>query len=292
MILEGGSFGTTGPISPPGFLVAYSLGETDCPIASRARAGWRKSTMPRRAIRALVVLMLLITAASPAAAAGVMTISTPLIDSQPRFQDQEEGVVEEEIVEDEFSSFTMPGLAPDNFTETVLADIDAFWAGELANLGHDYYAAGTVPVTDVVQSSCGQFGPYDNPAAYCPVDDSVYYSVPLGQEIQTTVGDYAWITVLAHEWGHHVQVVLGIEPELTIDRELQADCFSGAYAQRALQQGFLQEGDISEALLIAILSGDPIELDEMVEGAHGSGDYRVTSFMEGYFNGSAVCLEY
>ena len=60
-----------GPISPPGFLVAYSLGETDRLIASRARAGRRKSTMPRRVIQALVVLTLLITAASPAAAAAV-----------------------------------------------------------------------------------------------------------------------------------------------------------------------------------------------------------------------------
>ena len=250
--------------------------------------------MPRRVIylQALVVLTLLISTASPAAAATGETHFTPVAGTEPRFQDQEEGVVEEEIAEDEFSAFTMPGLAPDNLTETVLADIDAFWAGELANLGHDYYSAGTIPVTDVVQSSCGQFGPYDNPAAYCPVDDSVYYSVPLGQDIQTTVGDYAWITVLAHEWGHHVQVVLGIEPDLTIDRELQADCFSGAYAQRALQQGFLQEGDISEALMMAILGGDPIEMDETVDGAHGSGDYRVTSFMEGYFNGSATCLAY
>ena len=250
--------------------------------------------MPRRAIhlQALVVLTLLIGAASPAAAAAGGTVSMPVAGAEPRFQDQEAGVGEDAIADDEFQSFTMPGLAPDNLTEMVLADIDAFWAGELANLGHDYYAAGTFAVTDVVQSSCGQFGPNDNPAAYCPIDDTVYYSVPLGQEIQTTVGDYAWITVLAHEWGHHVQVVLGIEPELTIDRELQADCFSGAYAQRALQQGFLQEGDISEAVMMAILSGDPIEMDEMVDGAHGSGDYRVTSFMEGYFNGSAACLEY
>ena len=243
-------------------------------------------------LQALVVLTLLMSVTSPVAATGGETVSAPVAGLEPRFQEQEEGVVEEEIVEGEFSSFTMPGLAPDNLTETVLADIDAFWAGELGNLGHDYYSAGTIPVSDVVQSSCGQFGPYDNPAAYCPIDDSVYYSVPLGQEIQTMVGDYAWITVLAHEWGHHVQLVLGIEPELTIDRELQADCFSGAYAQRALQQGFLQEGDISEALMIAILSGDPVEMDEMVEGAHGSGDYRVTSFMEGYFNGSAACLAY
>ena len=259
--------------------------------------------MPRRVMQALFVFILLVSAVSSAsAAAAVETVAVPISGLQPRFQEEdvwvEEAIgegevwVEEEIVEDEFSSFTMPGLAPDNITDGVLADIDAFWAGELASLGHDYYSAGIIPVADVVYSSCGQFGPYDNPAAYCPLDDSVYYSVPLGQDIQATVGDYAWITVLAHEWGHHVQVVLGITPELTIDRELQADCFSGAYAQRALQQGFFQEGDISEAVMMAILSGDPIEMDEMVEGAHGSGDYRVTAFMEGYFHGSATCLAY
>ena len=44
--------------------------------------------------------------------------------------------------------------------------------------------------------------------------------------------------------------------------------------------------------MITILSGDPIEMDEMVEGAHGSSDYRLTSFMEGYFNGAAACLAY
>ena len=86
--------------------------------------------MPRRVIlQALVVLTLLMSATSPAAAAAGETVSMPVAGVEPRFQDQEEGVVEEEIVEDEFSSFTMPGLAPDNLTETVLADIDAFWAG-------------------------------------------------------------------------------------------------------------------------------------------------------------------
>ena len=96
--------------------------------------------MPRRVIQALALLTLLIIAASPSAAVAV-TVSTARIDSPPRFQEefQEEAVADEVIAEDEFSSFTMPGLAPDNLTATVLADIDAFWAGELANLGHDYY---------------------------------------------------------------------------------------------------------------------------------------------------------
>src|SRR3954462_3477451 len=196
--------------------------------------------MPRRVTQALIALTLLITAASPAAAAAVVTVSTPPINWQPRFQD--EGTGDEQIAEDEFSSFTMPGLAPDNLTESVLTDIDAFWAGELANLGDDYYSAGMVPVADVVQSSCGQFGPYDNPAAYCPLDDTVYYSIPLGQDIQTNVGDYAWITVLAHERGHHVRAVLGTEPELPMAGELQAACSSGPYASMRCSRASYKKG--------------------------------------------------
>lgn len=199
---------------------------------------------------------------------------------------------EEPYVEPDYSGFMMPGLTPDNLTETVLTDIDAFWAAEFAANGNDYYAAGMIPVTEEMSSSCGPFGPYDNPAAFCPLEDAIYYSVPLGQDIQTSVGDFGWITVLAHEYGHHVQLVLGIEHEQSIDRELQADCFAGAYARRALQQGFLQEGDVTEAVLMNILGGDPVEMDEMTQGAHGSSDYRVTAFMESYFNGSTTCMSY
>jgi predicted metalloprotease len=256
------------------------------PDRDRALTGRRETTMPCRSLRALLTLALLLIAASVQPAVAAPVADVPLTAAlAPRFQ-------EEVPAEDEFSSFTMPGLTTDNFSETVLADVDAFWAAELGALGYDYYAAEIVPISETVASSCGQFGPYDNPAAYCPLDESVYYSVPLGQDIQATVGDFAWITVLAHEWGHHVQVLLGIVPDYTIDRELQADCFAGAYAQRALQQGFLQEGDVTEAVVMTILSGDPVEMEEMVDGAHGSSDYRVTAFMEGYFNGAATCLAY
>lgn len=243
--------------------------------------------LSRRLMRALLALMLLVVAA-PVASAAPVTMSSPSGIALRYQEDPGAGV----LAEDEFSSFTMPGLTPDNLNQMVLNDIDAFWAEEFAANGNDYYAAGTTPVTEVVYSSCGSFGPYDNPAAFCPPEDTVYYSIPLSQEIRTNIGDFAWITVLAHEWGHHVQLLLGIEPELTIDRELQADCFAGAYARRALQQGFLQEGDITEAMVINIMSGDPIEMEEMADGAHGSSDYRVTSFMEGYFDGARACLKH
>jgi hypothetical protein len=277
--------------------------------------------MPRPFMVALLGLILIANAAPVALAsprdASTLAVNTPLyqeewsedgtyVEEYPVTEEvpassgwvDENGIwheaapAEEPYVLPDYSGFTMPGLTPDTLTETVLTDIDAFWAAEFAANGNDYYAAGMIPVTEEMASSCGNFGPYDNPAAFCPQEDAVYYSVPLGQDIQTSVGDFAWITVLAHEYGHHVQVVLGIEHENSIDRELQADCFAGSYARRALQQGYLQEGDVSEAVLMNILGGDPVEMDEMTEGAHGSSDYRVTAFMEGYFNGSTTCMSY
>lgn len=191
----------------------------------------------------------------------------------------------------EFSGFTMPGLTPDNLTDSVLADIDAFWAEEFASRGVSYYAADIVPVSDTMTTNCGPFGPYDNPAAFCPLEDAIYYSVPLSSDVASTVGDFAWITVLAHEWGHHVQLLMNIETTMSMERELQADCFAGSYAQRALLNGFLQEGDVTEAVVMNIMGGDPVELSETAQGAHGSSDYRVTAFMQGYFNGANVCFE-
>ena len=84
---------------------------------------------------------------------------------------------------------------------------------------------------------------------------------------------------------------MNIEATMSMERELQADCFAGAYAQRALLSGFLQEGDVTEAVVMNIMGGDPVELSETAPGAHGSSDYRVTAFMQGYFNGANVCFE-
>jgi predicted metalloprotease len=94
----------------------------------------------------------------------------------------------------------------------VLADIDAFWAEEFAARGVSYYAAEIVPVSETMTTNCGPFGPYDNPAAFCPLEDAIYYSVPLSSDVTAQVGDFAWITVLAHEWGHHVQLLMNIDP--------------------------------------------------------------------------------
>jgi predicted metalloprotease len=103
------------------------------------------------------------------------------------------------------------------------------------------------------------------------------------------IGDFAPILVLAHEWGHHLQTVLGIAPSPGNTCELQADCLAGAYASDAAQRGLLDPGDITEAVAMSAAAGDPLGLPQDTPGAHGINDDRVTAFMCGYLGGVGAC---
>ena len=84
------------------------------------------------------------------------------------------------------------------------------------------------------------------------------------------IGDFAPIVVTAHEWGHHVQWLLGVVPEPGNAFELQADCLAGAYASDAGQQGLLDPGDITEAVASRRRHGDPLGLPQDAPGAMAS----------------------
>ena len=103
------------------------------------------------------------------------------------------------------------------------------------------------------------------------------------------IGDFAPIVVTAHEWGHHIQSLLGIEPEPGNAFELQADCLAGAYASDAGQQGLLDPGDITEAVRSSAEAGDPVGLPQDAPGAHGTNDDRIIAFMRGYLDGATGC---
>lgn len=119
----------------------------------------------------------------------------------------------------------------------------------------------------------------------CPGEQTVYYS-PRGFAAHTIrFGDYAPIAVIAHEWGHHVQTLLGINPAPGSAFELQADCLSGAFANEAGQQGLLEPGDITEAVITSADAGDPVDAPQDVIGAHDINDERVSAFMRGYLDG-------
>src|SRR5688572_19444853 len=124
---------------------------------------------------------------------------------------------------------------------------------------------------------------------YCPLDQTIYYAEAFFQDREAQVGDFAWKVVLAHEWGHHVQTLLGIEPEPGTTFELQADCLAGAYAQDAGTRGWLDPGDITEAVTGSAAAGDPLGLPQDRPGAHGTSDDRITAFMRGYLDGFFGC---
>ena len=170
----------------------------------------------------------------------------------------------------------------------VLDQLDAFWLGNFEAIGATYRSPEVIPLEDFVITGCGPAGPEDF-AFYCRHDEAIYYS-PVGfAERERRIGDFAPIVVTAHEWGHHVQWLTGIVPEPGNAFELQADCFAGAYASEAGQQGLLDPGDITEAVRGSAEAGDPIGLPQDQPGAHGINDDRVISFMRGYLDGVTGC---
>jgi predicted metalloprotease len=170
----------------------------------------------------------------------------------------------------------------------VLDQLDAFWSGNLAEAGAPYRSATVFPLEDVVITGCGPAGPKDF-AFYCRLDETIYYSPAGFADHDQRIGDFGPIVVTAHEWGHHVQSLLGIAPRAGNMFELQADCLAGAYASDAGQRDLLDPGDITEAVAMAATAAAPAGLPQDTPGAHGINDDRITAFMRGYLGGVDAC---
>jgi uncharacterized protein len=195
------------------------------------------------------------------------------------------------------------------FVATVLADTEDTWKTLLPQIGAEYREPKLVLFSGGAQSACGfaqsAVGPF-----YCPGDEKVYLDLDFFDELSRRFGapgDFAQAYVIAHEIGHHVQNVLGIEGQvskaranmsesesnaLSVRVELQADCFSGVWANHANQErGLIEAGDIQEALGAASAVGDDT-LQKQATGrvmpdsfTHGSAEQRKHWFETGYRSG-------
>jgi hypothetical protein len=177
-----------------------------------------------------------------------------------------------------------PGVDLLGFVRGVVPEINAFWRDVFAGAGVSYIPAGVswVEVGQMARTGCGRG--YLSGPLYCRIDRTIYLDSEFFQELWAFKEDAAVVVVMAHEWGHHVQDLLGTDGRrrsgLTI--ELQADCMAGMFFRHAAAEGRLQEGDLDEAVAVSLRSGDPSSRSPTDRRAHGSGEQRVSAFRQGY----------
>lgn len=195
------------------------------------------------------------------------------------------------------------------FVSVVLADTEEVWTEVFAEEGMEYVEPTLVLYTGSVESACGTAGAAVGPF-YCPGDYKLYIDLSFYNELQNQFqapGDFAMAYVVAHEVGHHVQNLLGVMEEVQplrnqlseeeynkvqVRLELQADYLSGVWAHHAQGMGYLEEGDLEEALTAASAVGDDT-IQQRSRGyvvpesfTHGSSEQRQRWFYKGFQAGN------
>lgn len=183
-----------------------------------------------------------------------------------------------------------PDLPLNQLLPIASGDINKFWMQSFYAGRLRYTTPTMVYYTQPIPTPCGMAT--TNNAFYCSASNSIYYDYNFMAQMYSQVGDYAAVSILAHEWGHLVQTQLGIARggAFSIQMELQADCFAGAYTQYAERMKELDPGDLDEAGVGLFKGGDPIGMPWFAPSAHGTAMRRISAFLDGYNNGPRKCV--
>lgn len=194
------------------------------------------------------------------------------------------------------------------FVSTVLGSANDMWRGVFNRNNINYQEPNLVLFRQATSSGCGVASSNTGPH-YCPADKTIYIDETFFDEVLTRFGsdggDVAEAYVIAHEVGHHAQNLLGYNDqlndarrsgasninELSVELELQADCFAGLWAAHVNEFGVFQPDEIEEALGAAAAVGDD-RIQATTTGrvnpenwTHGSSEQRVQWFNTGYTYG-------
>ncbi len=199
------------------------------------------------------------------------------------------------------------------FVKDLLKDVQSTWDKLLPQAGGTYRHARLVIYRDAYPSGCGTAQTATGPF-YCPEDEKVYLDLAFFDELKQRFGapgEFAQAYVIAHEIGHHVQKILGIEGKmrsmeqrnpgernrLSVGLELQADCFAGVWGNAGEKRNVVDQSDVPAGLRAAAAVGDD-RLQKMATGhvspesfTHGSSAQRVEAFRRGLDSGNpSVCI--
>jgi uncharacterized protein len=201
------------------------------------------------------------------------------------------------------------GADPDaemvQFVKFVMKDVQDTFEQSFRERGMSYQRSKLVLFTDAIDTGCGRSSSAVGPF-YCPPDQHAYIDLTFYRDLKARLGapgDFAQAYVLAHEMGHHLQTLLGVERDVqsfargssrnaaSVRQELQADCFAGVWANSANRRNLLEMGDLDEALNAASQIGDD-RLQKMSGRrvnpetfTHGTSAQRMKWFRRGFDTG-------
>jgi uncharacterized protein len=205
--------------------------------------------------------------------------------------------------------------ALDKYTDCRLIKVynvaDTVWRDEFARRGLPFTSPRIVFFTQATSTGCGRASAQTGPF-YCPADQELYFDLGFLQQLQDQFGaqgQFAQAYIVAHEFGHHLQTLLGTEPKVraaqernpslanrySVALELQADCYAGVWANLAdasRQNGInLTSDNIREAQNAAGAVGDD-RIQQETQGrvnperfTHGTAAQRSGWFTTGYKTG-------
>ena len=184
-----------------------------------------------------------------------------------------------------------------------ITDIQAYWKKTFPKVYGDKY----IPMGKVVAAHPGTalpacqgqklgYADVKGNAFYCFKSNFIAYDdADLLPSLAAQFGNFSVAIVLAHEWGHAIQDRAGNAGEQTIYKELQADCFAGAWTQSASNgegKVKLQGADLENAIAALLELRDPTGSSAEDDSAHGSAFDRVGAFQDGFLQGPAQCATY